>query len=312
MNNTSFTTSIRNDMKNPIYNDIKRKIHYDIKTQIHHYYDDNDIVYKDCEDPEDVILDFFTYLMKFIPVKKWNVLLSNKLIDEMTSGDMPAEVKHVLNKYKRLFEEGENMNVFLSDKTSGVRKPDYLMYTWKLYHLHMCDVEGRGTLSKKNTRSDKLLLCIVNDYTNEICFVDYIDHPTRPGDFFDLRLLKIIIENGWIEKIGFAEVPGMVPGSLNPKITDGDDIFELYSKGKMNAMFELDGKGYGSMEPLSSSRHPYRAVKQLTRINRNISQLSAKVKEYMGLEIVVGADNCLHSIVSYVNNDDKVMKCDIF
>ena len=45
------------------------------------------------------------------------------------------------------------------------------------------------------------LLCIINQ--GDVFFVDVIPHPTKAEEYFNIRSLEIILNNGWMEKIGF-------------------------------------------------------------------------------------------------------------
>ena len=62
---------------------------------------------------------------------------SNDLQAKIDSGELSVKVVEVLKKYKNAFEEGMDMNAFLSNQTSAPGKVDFLRYTWHLYHLHL-------------------------------------------------------------------------------------------------------------------------------------------------------------------------------
>ena len=140
--------------------------------------------------------------------KKRRVEYSNELKAKIDSGELSEKEVEVLKKYKNAFEEGMDMNVFLSNKTSGPEKVDFLRCTWHLYHLHLSE---NLNMNNKNNRSNKQLLCIINDDCTY--FVDMISHPEKAENYFKLLYLKIIQRNNWMEHIGYLEIPGMVPGS---------------------------------------------------------------------------------------------------
>ena len=287
---------------------LERKIHQDIQTEILNYYDRMGISYKADESaPESTIVDFFSYLYKMIPDRKRKVEYSNELKIKMDNGELPREQVDILKKYEDAFKEGKNMNDFLSNKTGGPDKIDFLLYTWHLYHLHL---SGKFDAKMKNNRSDTLLLCIVNNEC--VYFVDVIPHPKKAKDYFKLRYLEIIKNNNWMEYIDFFEIPNMEPGSLEPKITSEEDIFLLYSKGAMNISFEFEGKGYSSLLLMTSTRNPEYAVKQLQKINREIRCLNNPEEDYKGFRFAISKEGYLMGIVKFENSKHEVLQYNIF
>ena len=138
----------------------------------------------------------------------------------------------------------------------------------------------------KNNRSNTQLLCIINQH--DCYFIDVIQHPAKAEEYFDIKDLEIIINNGWIEKIGFSEIKGMCPESLQPKITNAKDIFNMYSCG-INIGFEFQGKGYFPLEYMSSAKRPYAATTELIKINKAIFKHNGVKGTYKGFEM--GCDN---------------------
>ena len=188
---------------------LARKIHEDIQSEIMKYYNRVGITYRADENAQEkTIIDFFSYLYKRIPVLKRRVEYSNELQAKIDSGELSEKEVEVLKKYKNAFEEGMDMNAFLSNQTSAPGKVDFLRYTWHLYHLHLNE---NLNVNNKNNRSNKQLLCIINDDCTY--FVDMISHPEKAENYFKLLYLKIIQRNNWMEHIGYLEIPGMVPGS---------------------------------------------------------------------------------------------------
>lgn len=138
----------------------------------------------------------------------------------------------------------------------------------------------------KNNSSDTQLLCIIN--ISDVYFVDVISRSKKAEEYFDLQKMKIIKENGWMEKIGF-EIKDMIPESLEPKITEINEIFELYKLG-VNLSFELDGKAYSPLSQMSRARRPVDATQKLFDINRKISKLNDVKGTYMGFQFDKEAD----------------------
>ena len=106
------------------------KIHEDIQSERMKYYNQIGVTYQaDENDPEKTIIDFFSYLYKMIPVVKRRVEYSNELKAKIDSGELSEKEVEVLKKYKNAFEEGMDMNAFLSNQTSAPGKVDFLRYT---------------------------------------------------------------------------------------------------------------------------------------------------------------------------------------
>ena len=283
------------------------KIHEDIQSEIMKYYNQMGVTYQaDENDPKKTIIDFFSYLYKMIPVVKRRVEYSNELKAKIDSGELSEKEVEVLKKYKNAFEEGMDMNVFLSNKTSGPEQVDFLRYTWHLYHLHLSE---NLNMNNKNNRSNKQLLCIINNDCTY--FVDMIPHPKKSENYFKLICLKIIQNNNWMEHIGFQEIPRFVPGSLEFKITSEEDIFDFYSKEPINIIFLFENKGYVSFEPITLTRNPRRAVEEMMIINRNIRKLNDCAEEYRGFRFETDKAGLLLGMVEFENSKQEVLRINI-
>lgn len=220
-------------------------------------------------------------MYRLIPVTKRKVHYSKELLKKIDSKEIDEKQAEILKKYADAFSDGKDMNVFLSNNIKEPKKPDFLLYTWHLYHLHMSGKFVEDINQMKNNRSDTQLLCIIN--MSDVYFVDVILHPKKAEEYFDLHSLKIIKENDWMERIGFYEIKDMIPGTLQPKITDIKDIFELYKLG-INLAFELDGKAYSPLSQMSQARRPIDATQKLFDINREISKLNDVKGTYTGFK----------------------------
>ena len=198
------------------------------------------------------------------------------------------------------------MNAFLSNQTSAPGKVDFLRYTWHLYHLHLNE---NLNVNNKNNRSNKQLLCIINDDCTY--FVDMISHPEKAENYFKLLYLKIIQRNNWMEHIGYLEIPGMVPGSQAFKVTSEEDIFELYSKGPINIFLEIENKGYISWDSITSTRNPQRSAEQMRIINRNIRKLNNRADDYKGFTFETDKAGLLMGMVEFENSKQEALRIDI-
>lgn len=290
-----------------VKNELEIKIHEDIQSEIMKYYDCVGVAYRaDENEPEKTIIDFFSYLYKRIPVLKRRVEYSNELKAKIERGKLSEKEVEVLKKYENAFEKGMDMNVFLSNQTSDPGKVDFLRYIWHLYHLHLSE---NLNVNKKNNRSNKQLLCIINDDCTY--FVDMIPHPEKAENYFKLIYLKIIQNNNWMEHIGFLEISGFVPGSLGFKVTREEDIFEIYSKIALNTFFEFENKGYAPLDPITSTRNPRRAVEQMMTINKNIRKLNNCAVDYKGFKLETDNEGLLMGMVEFENSKQEVLRINI-
>lgn len=289
---------------------LEDKIYGDIRAEIWKYYDDEGIEYKRKDDDENTLLDFLSYLYKLIPQTKRNVHYSAELSQKINCNEIPDKYIEVLKEYETAFSEGKDMNIFLSNNIKKPHETDFLLYTWHLFHLHMSGKFVEDKQLMKNNRSDTQLLCIIT--LCDVYFIDVIPHPSKAEEYFDIESLKIIVKNGWMEKIGFYEMSDMIPGTLQPKITENKDIFMLYSKGSMNVAFEFQGKGYCSLEPMSANRKPYAAGQVMLKITEVIHEMNSVDGIYKGFQFGRGRRGELLGLVKFELATKETKYYDIF
>ncbi len=248
----------------------EKKVFEDFQKAIFKYYDVEDIKYPKNEKPKKTCLYFIAFLMKKISVCKRNVHFSDSL---KSSKYIP-----ILEKYADGFRNGEDMNRFLSNKTCNPKQPDFFLYAWNIYHLHI-----NNQMTKK--RGNLQLLCIVT--AEDVYFVDIIEHPpkNRPNEYFDIRHLRTIKRNGWMKIIGFEEIKGIDPNSFKPPITKSEDIFKMYTGG-VNIGFVFDNKAYFSIRGLTCAKTPMIATNEIIRITRNIRLLESLSPTYIGFKFI--------------------------
>lgn len=285
---------------------LETKIYNDIQSEIWKYYNSKGVEYKDKEEPEDTIINFFSYLYRSIPKIKRNVHYSNELLKKINLNELSKEHIEILKKFEKAFEIGENMNGFLSNNTKNSHERDFLLYTWHLFHLHLSDKFVEDANQMKNNRSDTQLLCIIE--SSDVYFIDVIPHPTKAEQYFNISHLETIVSNGWIEKIGFVEMKDIIPGSLEPKIKKDEDFFKLYSKCRVNMAFEFQEKAYMPIEPMSATRHPADAVNKLMELNRTISKFNSKKGMCTGFKLFFDSNNICHGYVAFRAYYDKKIK----
>lgn len=290
--------------------ELEKNIYKDIQSEIRKYYDSEDVKYKDKEEPEDTIIDFFSYLFRLIPVTKRKVHYSKELSSRINLNEISKEYVEILKKFEDAFSAGKDMNIFLSNSIKKARETDFLLYTWHLFHLHMSGKFVEDKKQMKNNRSDMQLLCIID--LNDVYFIDVIPHPTKAEEYFNIQSLEIILKNGWMEKIGFFEITNMIPGTLEPKITEDKDIFEIYSKCSANIAFEFQEKGYCSLVPLNCTRRPYVVINQMKKINREIYKLNCIKGTYVGFQLRCNDQGILVGLVEFKTPTGKINFYNIF
>lgn len=280
----------------------------DIQSEIHKLYDKGDIKYNCKEEPEESIINFFSYLYRLIPVLERKVHYSQELKAKINSKEVSSEHIDILKKFEVAFCEGKDMNGFLSNKIKKSNDTDFLLFTWHIYHLHMSS-KFVDRKQMKNNRSDTQLLCIINE--KDVYFIDLISHPQKPEEYFDIKILRILVNNGWMEKIGFFEIKEMIPGSLEPKIEDCKDIFQLYSQCSVNLAFEFEGKGYASIRPIMSNRRPYESSEMIRQIRKTIKKLEDFESSYLGFDFVSNREG-IFGLIKFRTKEGKVCFHNIF
>ncbi|SOB72689.1 Hypothetical protein EHLA_2056 [Anaerobutyricum hallii] len=174
--------------------ELEKNIYKDIQSEIRKYYDSEGVEYKDKEEPEDTIIDFFSYLFRLIPVTQRKVHYSKELLSKLNLNEISKEYVEILKMFEDSFSAGKDMNIFLSNNIKKSRATDFLRYTWQLFHLHMSGKYVEDKKQMKNNRSDMQLLSIID--LNDVYFIDVIPHPTKPEEYFNIQSLEIIIKNG--------------------------------------------------------------------------------------------------------------------
>lgn len=279
--------------------ELRTVVYQGLKSEIIKYYNAEEIEYKDLP-AERMLNDFFAYLYRLIPAVKRNVFYSNELKHKIDAGIISKDQASILYSFENGFKAGENMNIYLSKKTRESRNTDFLLYSWHLFHLHLSDKK-----CMKNNRSATQLICIVT--SNEVYFVDVIVHPQKAYEYFDIQHLRIIINNGWINKIGFYAIPGRKSGSLDYVITDSKELFEMYSSG-VNLAFEFDGVGYASINPIMSSKCPWVVTETIININKKIFELREKRENCVGVKMA-NNNGFLAFVVAFKTDETGMLEC---
>lgn len=281
----------------------------DIKSEIHRLYDTENIQYNCKEEPDECIINFFSYLYKLIPMLERKVHYSQELKSKINSKEISSEHIDILKKFEEAFCKGKDMNGFLSNKIKKSNNTDFLLFAWHIYHLHMSN-KFVDRKKMKNNRSDTQLLCIIKQ--KDVYFIDLMPHPQKPEEYFDIKNLRILVNNRWMEKIGFFEMKEMIPGSLELKIEDSKDLFQLYSQCSVNLAFEFEGKGYSPLRPIMLNRRPYESLEIITQIRKTIKKIEEIEGSYLGFYLESNRVGSVSGLIKFRTKAGKICGQNIF
>ncbi|WP_321421698.1 hypothetical protein [uncultured Methanobacterium sp.] len=176
--------------------------------------------------------DVHELLRKYINIK--TKLIDNNPRKVFYSSELQSKILNepyfnVLKKIEKKFEEGDDINPYLSRQSLKPDSQDGLLNDWGIHHLHLSDTK-RSPNDQFYSRSDYLLMVIVgNDF---VCFLDVRPHsesnPNNPNYPLWVRneLLEIIQKN-WEKLLEPYEYKGQKPLK---KYTE-EEHFELRDAG---------------------------------------------------------------------------------
>ena len=272
--------------------ELQQLIMQDVQCKIYNIYDKSDVEYTKKESPDKTLCNFLSWLVKLIPAVKRKVHFSDTLKN--------SPYLTTLKKYEEYFNNGEDMNPYLSKKVMQIKQLDYLQLNWHIYHLHL-----NATMSKK--RSNLLLLCIINQY--DVFFIDVISHPSKytPEEFLKLDFLETIYRNGWMKEIGFVELKGLEPLT---SVKDSKGLFNLYTKG-VNTTFEFGGKCFAQGDSISLSKSSLTVIDQKDIIYNNIKKISVFAIGYIGFDFCSDKEGRLYGLVTFLAHDNTIKRYNI-
>lgn len=241
-----------------------------IQFQIHQFFKAEGVSYKSSWDYKKTIYNYLDWLQKLIIPVSRNVEYSDVLKEKMEQ-NFDEETVELIKTFADDFISGKNMNCHLSTNISESATKDYLRNVWHICHLHLNKKNADTMKDMKKNRSDLLLLCSVLD--DKVYFIDVVSHPSGK-DFLNIEFLKIVQQNGWMQKIGFQEITDYKSGSMTPIIEESDKIFQAYTSG-MNTNFDLNGKGYWCLNVIATSKDSFQCNRKYTKIVSAIRDILA-------------------------------------
>lgn len=238
----------------------------------------------------ELLAEYLENTGKMVTCMKRKVHISQYLQDKLQSEF--ADYRDIVNKFQIKFQEGENINGHLSRKIYDATFYDKLLSSWGIYHIHLNEKEANTDVEMKENRSEVLLFIKLEE--ENVYFIDVQSH-NQKYVFSSFKLLEVIA-NEWeylLDKFKINQ-EGIVPGSLQPKITCDKEI-DMLRKANINTFFEIKGKiympGWGITSVGSSLECMMRAQKIIKNI-RNIKHVQlfqlTPNRESLGVYKIIG------------------------
>ena len=241
-----------------------------ISIKIKAFFNSHNIKYRDNSSFEQLILQYFNFKDKSIFRKVGRHIEYSKEVQTKINGD--AQLKNLLDFFVNKIKNGDDLIDWQSRTLFDAEKPDWLFNHWNIKHLHM---------TKDKSRSDKILLLI--ETSTDVYIVNIISHPKKAGwTAFDF--LKILHNNQWLHLVGFYASTDIIPDSLEPKITNDEDIYCLY-KMNFNIMFEIENVPYISLSGVATSGDKISHSRWLTCFNKWLQEFSSNDIEFISFDL---------------------------
>lgn len=217
--------------------ELKEKIeNYDLKNLLHH---------------------FFTVYSRRVPVRKWNVHISDKLSDSNAIIEIVNKLSH-----------GDDVNALLSNRVRKLNQPkfaDLLLAEWGIHHLHF-----------EASRSNELLFIYFSE--SDAYLIDILQHEKADGSvvtWTNTDLIQIMHDN-WpsvLQKYVFKE------NSQSPVLTT-EERRTLRNRAATTTVIVSDGTEYMPMGGgYSVSKHPTHAILRSNILYLTVKQLQTTVEE---------------------------------
>lgn len=199
----------------------------------------------------------FTVYSRRIPVRKWNVHISDKLSES-------SEVIEIVNK----LSHGDDMNVLLSNrvrKLNQSKSADLLLAEWGIHHLHF-----------EESRSNELLFIYFSE--SDAYLIDILQHETADGSvvtWTNTDLIQVMHEN-WPNVLR----PYVFKTNSQSPVLTTEERRTLRNKAANTTIAVNDGTEYMPMGGgYSASKHPVHAIVQSDFLYLTVKQLQKTVEE---------------------------------
>ena len=189
-------------------------------------------------DLHNLLLHFFTVYSRRLPVRKWNVHISDKLSDAAEIIDIADKLSH-----------GEDVNSLLSNRVRKLNQSkfaDLLLAEWGIHHLHF-----------EENRSDELLFIYFNG--NDSYLIDILKHEKADGavvTWTNTDLIQVMHDN-WPNVLR----PYIFKTNSQSPVLTTEQRRTLRNKAATTTVIVNDGTEYMPMGGgYSASKHPIHAV----------------------------------------------------
>jgi hypothetical protein len=143
---------------------------------------------------KDLLKQYYTIIYKLIfPLKPRTVSYSQELEEKIRNNSIPQNKLDSLEEVKEKFENGEDVNSYLSRGSLESKVEDGLLIDWRVHHLHLSLNKVSGDYFYK--RSDWLLLFYYDP--DQVCFIDVSKH--LKGTEWAYDDILSIFEKNWPE-----------------------------------------------------------------------------------------------------------------
>jgi hypothetical protein len=200
---------------------------------------------------------FFTVYTRRVPVRKWNVHISDKLLNSI-------EIIAIIDKLRH----GYDVNLLLSNRIRKLNQSkfaDLLLAEWGIHHFHFAE-----------TRSNELLFIFFSE--NDAYLIDILQHEKADGSIVtwtNTDLIQVMHDN-WPNLLA----PYISNINSQSPILTTEDRKTLRNKAVNTTIIVKDGTEYMPIGGgYSASQHPVRAIVQSEILFQKVKQLQAIVEE---------------------------------
>lgn len=194
----------------------------------------------------------------------YKVVYSKQLLEKISALSKEEQVAFV--DIKKCLEECKSLKPYMSKlvQTTDMKKSDFLLKNWGIYHLHL----ERLSVIKTNFKMPNLLF--FQPMGRVIHFIDVKPHP-KGATWFDRDLLEIIYSN-WPWLLNFLN-------KVKPLEDIPDDKVHNFNK---NAVSIIQFHG-GALVPtnfgVATSGNSFKAVMECNRILNELRKCEIRLKE---------------------------------
>ena len=175
---------------------------------------------------QEVAIYYFEYYFRVLPPVKYEVYISNELLNNPLYNNF----KLVIETIKMKAKSGKDLRPYLSKGIKNLKEPDKMLNDWGVYHFHL----GDRLLDDGFVNRRRELLFVYRDFKlnpNKLYFLDIYNH----GDWSKKRTIEIL-HNNWPEAIKTYKIEGLI--DIQPVLNDEEH--KLMRNAGINCAVVLD------------------------------------------------------------------------